>query len=182
MIADSLTLDNRLKGYVKVENEAGQKVEACNLVVYTGGDIIAQLLAGNSEYNISHMYFAFENTAGTPTAPAAARSDVADYFHSLSAPQDFLRAEVLSPVTITAADVNHNGNRATFNAIAVDSTGVNGVTFSAGSNSKVFSIGLVAAPTGVYTGDVLYARFVLPTALPVVGSGQISATWATEAD
>lgn len=172
-----------LAGRVRVWNEAGDVVESHNLVTYSGGDIIAQLLAGNGQYRISHMYFAFENTAGVPSpTPAVTRADTAGYFHNLIAPQDFMRATVLNPVTLTAADGNHQFNRATFSAIATGITGVNGVSFGALNDSKVFSIGLIAAPTVDYLDDLLYARFLLPVALPVVGTGQVSATWATEAD
>ncbi len=180
---DTIPLHKFLKGYVRVENEDGVVVEGRNLVVYTGGDIIAQVLAGNPEYRISHMYFGYENTAGVPSPPAAARSDTAaGRYHALTPPEDFLRAAVLDPPQLSAGDVNHNFNVVTFNAIGIGPTGVLGLAFGAGSNSKVYDVGLIAAPTGVYTGDILYARYVLPTALPAVGSGQVSATWATEAD
>jgi len=179
---DSLSLDKLLTGYVKVWNEAGDVVYGTNLVVYTGGDIIAQLLAGNNEYRISHMYFGYENTAGAPSFAAPARTDTAAFFSGLVAPQDYLRAPTLEPTILTAADANHNYNRATFTSIAVSSVGENGTPFSAGNNSKVATLGLVAAPTGLTAGDVLYARYNLGTALPAAGSGQVSATWATEAD
>ena len=180
---DRTLLTNLLRGYVRVTNEAGDTVEAHNLVTYNGGDIIAQLLAGNDEYRISHMYFAFENTAGSPAPAAAARTDTAaTNYHALSSPEDFLRAPVINPPTLAAADANHLYNQATFVAVATDTVGVNGVAFGAASNSKVYAVGLVAAPTGIYTGDLLYANFILPTALAAAGSGQVSATWATEAD
>lgn len=178
----TLNLKKLLTGYVRVWNELGQSVEANNLVVYTGGDVIAQLLAGNSEYRISHMYFAYENTAGAPTAPAPTRSSTTTFYSGLIAPQDYLRAATLQPPTITAADANHNGNRATFTAIANSVAGENGTPYGAANNSKVWNVGLVAAPTGAVAGDVLYASFTLPTEIPAAGSGQISATWATEAD
>lgn len=183
LFSDTLHLRSALRGYVRVRNELGDEVHSHNLVVYNGGDIIAQLLAGNDEYRISHMYFAYENTAGTPSPAAAARTDTAtSAFHNLTSPQDFLRAQVLEPPQLEAADVNHLFNRATFNAIASDSAGVNGLAFGAASDSKVYAVGLVAAPTGTYTDDLLYAHYILPTALPAAGSGQISASWATEAD
>lgn len=173
----------RTYGYVRVRNAAGQCAEAKNLVVYNGGDILAQLLAGNAQYRISHMYFGFENTAGSPTPSPAARTDTADSaFHSMAAPQDFVIADALQPAVLEAADANHLFNRVLFHAIANALAGVNGVPFSAANDSKVFSVGLVASPTGAYLDDLLYAHFILPTALPVVGSGQISASWATEAD
>ncbi len=176
-------LKKLLRGYVRLENEAGEVVEGRNLVVYTGGDIIAQLLTGNLDYQITHMYFGYENTLGVPSKPAASRTDTAaSIFHALVAPDDFLRAPILQPVTLEAADVNHSFNRATFNAVANGSAGVLGLDYGAAFNSKVWGVALVASPGVDYTGDWMYAYYVLPTALPAAGTGQVSATWATEAD
>jgi len=181
-MSDILTLKKMLTGHVRVWNEVGDSVEMRNLVVYTGGDIIAQLLAGHPEYRISHMYFGFENTAGSPTFAAPNRGDTVTFFSGLSSPQDYIRATILQPVQLDAADGNHNSNRATFSAVASAATGEGGVSFGPGSNSKVGTVGLVAAPTGAVAGDVLYARVNLSPEIPAAGSGQISATWATEAD
>ena len=171
-----------LRGYVEVRNEAGLVIRSKNLVVYTGGDIIAKLLGGSPEYRISHIYFAYENTAGVPVPPVPARTDTAAYFHTLAAPFDYLRAPVLVPPVYSASDANHNFNQAAFTAIVSAVTGENGLAFGSASNSKVYSLGLVAAPTGATAGDMLYAHFALPAALPAAGSGQVSATWMTEAD
>lgn len=168
-----------LKGYVRLENEAGDVVESNNLVVYRAGDIITAAVSGNTAYKLTHMYFAFENTVGTPAPISPARTDTAALFHSFVNPRDFIRAAVVPP-TFSASDVNHTANRATYMAIATAATGVLGRPFGAGNNSKVFSLGIVASPTGVYTGDVLYAHFSLPTALAAVGSGQVSASWTLE--
>jgi len=179
---DRLNLSAMLSGYVRVWNDAGDVVEGKNLVVYTGGDIIAQLLAGNCEYRISHFYFGYENTVGAPVAPAAARTDTVSYFSSMAPPQDYLRAAILEPPVLSASDVNHNSNVATFNSVATATIGENGLAFGPANDSKVFTVGMVAAPTGAVGGDVLYARYVLPVPLPAAGSGQVSATWATEAN
>ncbi len=181
-MSDIYSIRHFLRGYVTVRNEDGLIVRARNLVVYGGGDIIAQLLAGNAKYRISHMYFGFENTVGVPVFAAPARTDTVAFFSGLVAPQDYIRAPIVDPVTLAAADANHSYNVATFNAIATSVVGENGTAFGAASNSQVATLGLVAAPTGLVAGDVLYARVNLATPLPAAGSGQISATWATEAD
>lgn len=181
-MSDKLSLKQFLRGYVTVWNTDGGIVRARNLVVYTGGDIIAALLAGKGEYQISHMYFGFENTAGSPSFAAPARGDTTTFFSSLSSPQDYLRAPILLPTQIDAADANHDGNRATFVAVSNATSGENGLDFGAAHDSQVATLGLVAAPTGSVAGDVLYARVNLPTPLPAAGSGQVSASWATEAD
>jgi hypothetical protein len=179
---DKLSLADMLRGYVRVWNEAGDVVEAKNLVVYTGGDILAALLGGQAEYRISNFYFEYENTAGVPAPPAAARTDTVALFLGLTAPQDFISAPILLPPQYSTSDVNHVANQVTFLSVANAVAGYHGVPFGAANNSKVYGLGLVASPTGVTTGDVLYAHFILPTALPAAGSGQISATWMTEAN
>jgi hypothetical protein len=171
-----------LRGYVEVRNEAGLVVRSKNLVVYTGGDIISKLLGGFPEYRISHMYFAYENTVGVPVPPVPVRTDTVTAFSGLVSPRDYIRAPVLVPPAFSTSDVNHQFNRATFTSISSAVVGENGLPFGSGSDSKVYALGLVAAPTGGVAGDVLYAYYALPTALPAAGSGQISATWMTEAD
>lgn len=169
-----------LRGHVKVWNEAGESFETHNLVVFGAGDIIAALLSGNQAYKLAYMYFVYENTAGAISGFTPARTDTVSLFHSMAAPRDFIRAPVLSP-TFAASDVNHVANRATFMAVTNASTGVLTRPFGAANDSKIFSLGLVAAPTGSYTGDVLYAHFALSTPIAAVGSGQISASWTVEA-
>jgi len=173
----------QLRGRVRVANEDGFAYESSNLVVYGGGDVLASLLAGYTAYKISHMLFAYHNTAGTADTVVPARTDtVASAFTALASPKDYIRASVLSPAQITASSGLYSGNQATFVAIANAATGIHGVSFNAASNSKVNALGIVAAPTGLAAGDVLYAYFGLSTAVPVVGSGQVTATWTLEAD
>lgn len=170
----------RLHGRVRISNG----VDVCdtdNLVVYGAGDILMALLAGKPEYKISHLYVVYHNTTGTPTALAVTRSDTAATLRGVVSPMDCLRVPIYAPAALTAGDVNHAGNRATFVAVANATTGVNGVAFGPANNSKVVNIGLVAAPTGAAAGDILYAHYVLPTPLAVVGSGQISVSWLQEA-
>ncbi len=176
MLSDTLSFD-QLAGYVRATNEHGETVEGKNIVVYNGGDIIMKCLAGNPTYRLSIMYFAYENTAGTPTPPTPARTDTVAYFTGLVAPKDYIVANIILPVTLAAADGNHLYNKGTFVAISNGVVGEHGVAFTPGANSKVVSIGLVARPTGLIGGDVLYAHYALGTALNVVGTGQITVAW-----
>jgi len=173
-----------LRGRVRVTNAEGLSYESSNLVVYGGGDIIARLLAGYTEYRISHMLFAYHNTAGTADTVIPVRSDtVASAFTALNGTtKDYIRASVLSPAQMSASDVDYTSNQATFVAIANAASGIHSLAFGAASNSKVNAIGIVAAPTGAAAGDVLYAYFGLGTAIPAVGSNQVTATWTLEAD
>lgn len=171
-----------LRGHVRVSNENGEYRDSHNIIVYTGGDIITQLLGSQSQYRISGVYFAFQN-GGTPVAPSPSRLITASTFRALTAPQDFIKAPVLIPPTFTASDVNHTANQATFVSIASATVGsLNALPFGSGSGSQVFMLGLIASPTGAIPGDFLYAYFGLPSPLPAAGSGQISASWMVEAD
>jgi hypothetical protein len=171
----------RLRGFVRITNGI-DTIESHNLVVYTGGDIIAKLLGAQSNYAIAYMYFGYENNAGVPAPVVPVRTNTTAYYTALVAPFDFIRAPVLIPPAFSASDANHNFNQATFTSIATAAAGEHGVPFGAANNSKVTNLGIVAAPTGAAAGDVLYAQFGLPTALPAAGSGQIAATWMLEAD
>jgi len=177
------TLDFRLRGYVRVSNEAGQVVESKNLVVYAAADILTRLIGGLSSYKLSHLYFAFSNTA--PPTWTAQRTDTADlfrdWFTASSGNGDIVRAQLLAPTFSTSNGSLYTANRATFSAVASAAAGVNAVPFSQAQSSQVFSLGIVASPLDAIESDVLYAHYVLPTALPVIGSGQISATWMLEA-
>ena len=175
-------LSHLTHGFVRVWNEAGDTVEARNLVVYTGGDILARLLGGEINYRIANMFFEYENTVAAPAPAPAARTDTTALYLALTAPFDFITAPILQPPQFSASDINHNYNQVTFLSIANAVAGYHGVPFGSANDSKVYGLGLVASPTGVTTGDVLYARFILPTALPAAGSGQISAAWMQEAD
>jgi hypothetical protein len=173
---------HELNGYVVVTNENGESVSSKNIVVYGGGDIISKLLSGDMTYRIATMYFSFDNAA-SPTWAAAARTDTADsrFWSAGPGTRDYIRVPTLAP-SFSASDVNHSFNRAQYLAITgTPSTGEKGVSYGAGSGSKIGAMGLVASPTGARPGDVLYAYYVLPSPLAVVGSGQISAVWTTEA-
>lgn len=147
---------------------------------YTAGDILAQLLAGNHAYAIAYAYLVFDNS-GTPVPLVPSQSDTVATFHALSGTQDILRVPVLQNPAMSATGVNYNSNRATFTIIGNGSVGViSGLPFSAVAGSQVTNIALVAAPTGVYTGDVLYSHTDLATALPVLASGHVGATYSVE--
>ncbi len=172
----------RLTGYVTVRS-GDVEVRGKNLVVYNGGDIIAALLAGKPNYKISAFYFEYENTAGTPSAAAVDRSDTAADRQAVTTPKDLLRAQLVAAPLIESADDNHLGNQVTFHAVTSATTGLNGLPFSAGADSKVYAVCLVATPTpGTPADDLLYARFLLDTALPVSGSGSVAGSWVTTAD
>ncbi len=177
----SLDLSQMYHGKVRCWNDAGVEVFGHNDVVYQGGDVLAHLAAGDSQYRISHMYFEYENTAGSVTAGSVSRADTAASRQGVSAPYDLIRAPLVAVPLLAAADGNHLANQATFYALTTASVGaISGLPFTAGANSKVYAMCLVAAPGGSdRLQDQLYARWILSSAVPVSGSGLISGSWIT---
>lgn len=181
MLVDRLT-PSQLRGSVQV-SVAGLTYEARNLVLYSGADILARLLAGETG-KISHVYIEYENTAGAVSPVPAGRGVTAVDLQSMTPPRDFLRAPLAATPLKYSTDVgSYAGNGVTFHAVTTATQGaLHGALtpFSAGSNSVVMAVSLVAATRGVIAGDLLYARHVLSTPLPVTGLGQVSVTWNTE--
>lgn len=186
--------DNRLrtKGIVEIANydaqgrQVGDKVVGINLRVVEGNEILARILAGQSEYKIGGVYFEYENNAGTPTIPGVSKTDGVDYFHNLTSPKDFVRAPLASKPTLSTGDSLATGdavenNRAIFFSLAVADQGDNGLAFTAAADSKILTVGLVAIPvSGDRTQDLLYARFALSTPFAKVAGQNPGVTWTTE--
>ena len=101
----------------------------------------------------------------------------------MAIPQDFLRAPLAANPLVSSTAAEYNGNRVTFHAVTTAANGVlHGAStpFTAGAGSKVMALSLVASTGATFGADILYARHVLSTPLPVSGLGQVSVTWQTE--
>jgi hypothetical protein len=159
-----------------------------NLVTYQGADIVAHLLAGDARYRLARMWFEFDNSG--PAHPTAARADTAaTVLGEAVLSRDIIRGPLVAQPLLESSDPTeippkYTSNRGTYHAI---SQGVEGeknlLAFSAAAGSKIFAICLVASPGPGTTiaDDLIYARFVLATHLDVGSSGQVAATWMTEA-
>ncbi len=176
-------LDLLLNGFVTTES-GGFTVCGSNLVVNQGHDIVAALLAGKSNYRISHMYFEYENTVGTPVEGAAAVTDTAADIQAAVSPRDIIRAPLVATPVLAPGNVAHQGNYATFHAATNASVGlINALPFSAAANSKVYAQCLIVAPGGsAYLQDLIYARFILPAPLTVGGNGVVAASWVAKVE
>jgi hypothetical protein len=158
-------------------------VEGCNLVTYQGADIVARLLAGQGNYRIARMWFEFDN--GGPAVPLPARADTAaSVIAATTGTRDIVRGALVSQPLLASSGPDYAGNRGTYHAVtpagAVGEVNANG--FSAGDGSQIIALCLVASPLGpLITDDLVYARYALPSALAVGTSGQVAATWMTEA-
>ncbi len=173
-------LPSRYHGRVIVSNGDGVVVEGHNDVVYQGADVLANLAAGNATYRISHMYFEFQNTV-TPAADAFALTDTAISRQGVTGTSDLIRAPLIAAPSISSTGEDYASNQVIFHSLTTVTTGlINDLDFDAGADSHVVSMCLVAAPGGSnHLQDLIYARFILASPLPVSGSTQISGTWPT---
>lgn len=133
-----------------------------NMIPYQGADVMARLLAGNSNWQIGAIYFEFENTAGSPSIPSPQRDEDSSYYINdlaLETTKDYIRVPLVIPAGITASSSDYDGNQATFFAITSGTTGVHGKTFDQSVNSKVYGVALAATPDVTeYTQDKLFSR------------------------
>lgn len=144
---------------------------------------------GDSSYKINKMYVEYENVAAPANAVAVPTYDTfdgRDYYTSLAAPQDFLRVSLIGNPTISIATGyeaffgTDEGNKLTFFAQTSGANGQNGVAFSNAVNSKVFGVGLIAAPEEAdSTKDVLISRgyYAVPNQTVKAASAQIGISW-----
>ena len=178
MIRDSLS--SSLHGHVTVTVD-GVDYSEKNLVVHSGADVLAALLAGNNDYRITYAYIEYENTVGAPTPLPIDRANNTAELHGMTAPQDFLRAPLSALPMRSPTSADYTGNQVTFHATSSSTAGtINALSFGAAANSQVIAVSLIASPGSGFSQDVLYARHVLASPQSVTGLGQVSVTWQTE--
>jgi hypothetical protein len=163
----------------RVFKEVGNK----NLVLYGGADILAKLLAGNSNYALAGMYIEFENQAGTPTPPAFDRSATKSYYDSLGGDplRDYLRIPFASSPLLAPSSADYNFNRLSLFAVTSGTTGVHGKSFSSASDSTVFGAALFSSPDPTdSTQDVIYARTYSIGAIARAANLEVGVNWNSE--
>lgn len=165
-----------------------------NLVMYGAADAMAQLLAGDNRYAVSHMYYHYQNTAGSTTAPTVGREDGIQSFLDINSDyistEDWLRIPIFSAAKIDSyasagedASV-YNGNMATFVATSAAHPTQKGESvaenaFSNASNSKIVSVALACAPSPAdKTKDVVFSRLVLSSPIVVQANSYVDCFWS----
>jgi hypothetical protein len=131
---------------------------ATNVILYSGSDLLAKILAGHTQYLPSHLYIEFTNGTFTPPAVTRASSNGKAYYDALDgvSDSDFLRVALNGAVVLSATGADFVTNKMVFSATAAGTTGINGQAFGAGS--KVVGSALVCSPTGEHADDVVFAR------------------------
>jgi hypothetical protein len=135
-----------------------------NDVLFSGADVLAQLLTGHPEYKISTMYLEYKNLPNPLdpiTPPVFDRTGGVAYYSGLSGSldTDFLRIPLTVSPEISAATVDYEGNQINFFGISEGTVGFHGKPFNPGVNSAVFGAALVATPDpDDQSADRVYAR------------------------
>jgi hypothetical protein len=168
---DDYSLGKSAQGFVRLfsfdpaTNLVKKVIESKNLVLYSGADIMARLLGGQSSYAVNTMYLEFKNLP-LPTDPIVnpsfTREDGIDYYNGLisSLDTDFLRVPLVVNPNITSSGVLYEGNQATFFGISEGSVGFHGKTFGPSVNSAVYGAALIAAPDPLsQSEDLVFSRY-----------------------
>jgi hypothetical protein len=167
------------RGYVYITDlSSGVTVEGMNSCPYQAADILAGLAAGLPNYQIAGMYYEYSNGAGTATPFALTDTSVSR--QGVSSPYDLVRAPLIARPVLSSTSVNYADNAVSFTTLTNATEGLNGSPFGVSSSSQILSVCLCSFPQGsTYTGDLLYARFILGSALPLTGTGAVSCSWPT---
>lgn len=204
MTQDAICTDSSVRGHVKLWHIDEQSTaitplfEQHNQIQYTWGHVAARALGLRAQndrpkYNISAVYFEFENVADRDTVISEAQSFPRTlsraYYNSFAGARDFLRVPLIIEPTLGTSlnysellPVGQNENQLTFFAQTAGTAGSrigfgNNVN---GQNSKIFAAALVATPDiNDPTKDVIFARTVFPAGqqIPKDASSQIGITW-----
>ena len=185
---DKLECTGHIKmfSYDPVTKQIDRIVEKHNLILYSGADVMARVLAGQN-YAVSTMYVEFKNLAvpGTVTPPTFGREPAHGlaYYDSLSGSVDvdFLRIPIVISPSLTSSDVaSFDNNQVNFFAITEGTQGFHGKDFSAASNSAVYGAALVSSPVwSDQTQDIVFARGY-PGTIAKQASSQIGTQWITQ--
>jgi len=154
-----------------------------NLILYSGADILAQVLAGNGEYAVNAMYLEFKNLAvpGTVVPPGFDRTGGIAYYNGLIASPDvdFIRVALMTHPDISASGAHYDGNQVLFTGMTEGSVGFHGKIFSNAAGSAVYGAALVAAPDlADQSKDVVFSRVYAGIGTQLKESGyEIGVTW-----
>lgn len=159
-----------------------------NLILYSGADVLGQLLAGRPGYAINTVYLEFKNTAGVITPPSVSRADGIEYYNGLSASldTDFLRLPLLVNPSVEASGDDYESNQVTFFAESEGTQGHFGKPFSQAASSWVYGAALVAAPApSDQSQDVVFSRLYIgdlgwTSAIDKQDGKQVGLTWAIQ--
>lgn len=181
---DDMICPVRFFSYDPVTMKVAKVIELRNLIVYSGADILAQLLAGNNQFKPGAMYMEFKNTGGTPvTPPSYNRTNGTLYYQTLPSDVDILRIPLIVTPAISKSSDNYQGNQVTFFGTTQGVAGLkHGLAFN--TNSVVYGAALVATPKlDDDTQDLVFSRVYTEIGSIQKAAGhQIGVTWTIQCD
>lgn len=160
-----------------------------NLILYEAADIMSMLVKGRSEYRVSHMYFQYQNTVGTPVQPSLTKDLGRSDFDSITGAdkRDWLRVPIITEPLIDSSDeAVYENNQVTFTASSASSASLTGES-PAGNvfsdttpdgPSKIYSLALVSTPTiSDNTKDRIFSRVNPASILTVQAGHHVTVFW-----
>jgi hypothetical protein len=154
-----------------------------NLILNSGPDLMARVLAGKTDSIVNGMYLEYKNTA--PTAPTIAEARDTSYYTGLTGDTGFVRVSTLSEPSFSASDTIYSNNQVSFVAIT-DGTTESSANIVDGT-SQFYSAALVAIPDFTdQSTDVLFSASNFTNSSDVlvpiikVANAQIGVRWTIQ--
>jgi hypothetical protein len=183
---DDMFCPVRFFSYDPKTNRIGKVIERRNLIVYSGADVLARLLAGQPKYAPNAMYLEFKNTGGSSVpAPSYGRGLATEYYQTLASDVDFLRIPLMVTPFLSASDNNYKNNQVTYFATSQGVAGAKAISpLPFNTNSVVYGAALVAMPDlNDVSQDVVFSRVYteIGSIQKEVGH-EIGVTWTIQCD
>ena len=151
-----------------------------NAVMYSGADIAAMAIKGDSGGVVNTLYLEYKN--GTPTLPSIGRDRSTTYYTGLASTYGYVRVPVTASAT-SATSAYYTGNKVTFTGMTDGTT--EGPASITDGVSYFFGGALVASPDFTdSTQDVLFSSSAFTdgtgalVSIPKIANAQIGVQWS----
>ena len=176
----------KIRGYVEAYVDGRKVAEFCNTTLYSGYDMEAKALSGDTDYVINGMYLQFKNVA--PTLPVIPLTRKPTYYAALTGTDGYVRVKTFSEPEFSTTDATkYDFNKATFIATS-SSTSSAGAAVIDGT-SQFYSVALVAIPDiNDQTKDILFSASAIKSSLGVfapitkIANSQVSFKWSIKCE
>lgn len=145
--------------------------EQHNMVTYGGGDLMAKAVAGLA--TVTGMYLGFRNGADTPFA--AAKTNDAAYYATVSANRSICRVSTMAAPVFTASSADYANNKVAFLAVT-DGTSLSETVTVTDGVSEFYHCALVSLGA-TQADDVIFSCAAMGTALTKIAGAQIGIRW-----
>ena len=185
---DKVILNKDVKGELELfylfEDGTMQTIRKIkNTILYSGADIMAKVLSGNTDYTVNAMYLEYYN--GSPSTPTIGRDRDTTYYEGLSAPAGYIRVMTIAEPTFYNTATDYDNNKVQFMAVT-DGTYETGPGIIDGT-TEFYGAALVAVPDfSDKTEDVLFSAANITDSLgslaPItkVANAQFGLKWTVQ--